>query len=62
MTITKSAYPIALLEDLKKEFPDLNIEELMATADARIAATEELERAAPTEVPPAINPNGADPL
>jgi hypothetical protein len=61
MTITKSAYPIALLEDLKKEFPDLNIEELMAKADVRITA-EELERAAATETPPAISPNGAEPM
>jgi hypothetical protein len=50
MTITKSAYPIALLEDLKKEFPDLNIEELMAKADVRIAADQvEKDRVAVSE-------------
>ena len=57
MTITKSAYPIALLEDLKKEFPDMNNEELMAKADVRIAA-EELQRQG---LPPA-SPIGADPM
>lgn len=46
----KQVYPVELLENLKKEFPDADTEELMAKADVRIAA-EELERAAATEVP-----------
>jgi len=56
-------HPAELIEDLKKEFPEADMQELVAKADVRIAAEiikrrEELEkeRAAAAEAPPAIGP------
>jgi hypothetical protein len=43
----KQVYPVELLEDLKKEFPEASIEELMAKADVRIAAEEALPATEP---------------
>ena len=56
-------HPADLIEELKKEFPEADMQELVAKADIRIAAEivkrrEELEkeRAAAAEAPPAIGP------
>ena len=56
-------HPADLIEELKKEFPEADMQELVAKADVRIAAEivkrrEELEkeRLAAAEAPPAIGP------
>jgi hypothetical protein len=56
-------HPAELIDELKKEFPEADMQELVAKADVRIAAEiikrrEELEkeRAAAAEAPPVIGP------